>query len=85
MHRDLPPTTLYAFGLNEETATVPGPTIIAKRGVPLEIFWQNNLLDAIYPIPVDTKRDFAMPVEGGIPLGGDHYDLAFIIVPMHLV
>lgn len=42
-HRDLPPTTVYAYGLTKRTATVPGPTIEAHYGVSTRVTWQNHL------------------------------------------
>lgn len=42
-HRDLPPTTVYAFGTTKHKATVPGPTIEALHGVDLHVRWQNHL------------------------------------------
>ncbi|XP_061368899.1 multicopper oxidase LPR2-like [Gastrolobium bilobum] len=42
-HRDLPPTTVYAYGLTSHTATVPGPTIEAVYGVDTYVTWQNHL------------------------------------------
>lgn len=42
-HRDLPPTTVYAYGLSKHTATVPGPTIEALYGIETHVKWQNHL------------------------------------------
>ncbi|XP_027364999.1 multicopper oxidase LPR1-like isoform X2 [Abrus precatorius] len=42
-HRDLPPTPVYAYGLTEQRATVPGPTIEAHYGVDTHVTWQNHL------------------------------------------
>lgn len=42
-HRDLPPTTVYGYGLTKHTATVPGPTIEALYGVETHVRWQNHL------------------------------------------
>ncbi|KAG4984455.1 hypothetical protein JHK82_029294 [Glycine max] len=42
-HKDLPPTTVYAFGTSKHTATVPGPTIEALYGVDTHVRWQNHL------------------------------------------
>ncbi|KAK7390934.1 hypothetical protein VNO78_19149 [Psophocarpus tetragonolobus] len=42
-HRDLPPTTVYAFGRSKQSATVPGPTIEALYGVDTHVRWQNHL------------------------------------------
>ena len=43
LHRDLPVTHLYGYGPTQATATYPGMTIEAKRGVPLRIHWTNHL------------------------------------------
>ena len=37
-HRDLPPSPVWSFD-----GVVPGPTIEVRRGVPLEIRWENRL------------------------------------------
>ncbi|PAN32022.1 hypothetical protein GQ55_5G461200 [Panicum hallii var. hallii] len=42
-HRDLPATRVFAYGASRETATVPGPTIEAMRGVPTHVTWVNHL------------------------------------------
>lgn len=42
-HRDLPPTTVYAYGLTKRKATVPGPTIEAHYGVSTRVTWRNHL------------------------------------------
>lgn len=45
--------------------TYPGPTIVAKSGVPLEVFWLNNLVDGSnrplpHLLPVDTSLHWAL-------------------------
>lgn len=42
-HRDLPPTTVFAYGTSKRTATVPGPTIEAVHGIPTQVTWKNHL------------------------------------------
>nr|BAJ85891.1 predicted protein [Hordeum vulgare subsp. vulgare]BAJ92738.1 predicted protein [Hordeum vulgare subsp. vulgare] len=42
-HRDLPATRVFAYGASKETATVPGPTIVAMKGVPTRVTWTNHL------------------------------------------
>ncbi|RDX83783.1 Multicopper oxidase LPR1, partial [Mucuna pruriens] len=42
-HRDLPPTTVYAYGVTKHTATVPGPTIETLYGVDTHVRWENHL------------------------------------------
>ncbi|KAF6981870.1 hypothetical protein CFC21_000318 [Triticum aestivum] len=36
-HRDLPAMRVFAYGASRETATVPGPTIVAMKGVPTRV------------------------------------------------
>ena len=44
LHRDLPAKTrLYGYGPTQATATYPGMTIEAVRGVPLRVHWTNHL------------------------------------------
>jgi spore coat protein A, manganese oxidase len=55
MHRDLPPTTVWAYG-----AGTPGPVIEASSGQPVKVRWINDLRDAqgnlltSHYLPVDT-------------------------------
>ncbi len=41
LHRDLPLTRVWGYG-----GTFPGPTIEARRGMPVTVEWVNNLRDA---------------------------------------
>ncbi|CAI5507073.1 unnamed protein product [Closterium sp. Naga37s-1] len=69
LHRDLPPTKLYAYGRSAATAHYPGPTLVAKRGVPTQVYWENHLTDRHHMFPVDyTLSDVARPLLGGIPI-----------------
>jgi spore coat protein A, manganese oxidase len=43
LHSQLPPTTVYGYGTSEATASYPGPTIVAQKGVPIQIRWTNHL------------------------------------------
>jgi spore coat protein A, manganese oxidase len=43
LHSQLPPTTVYGYGTSEATASYPGPTIVAQKGVPISIMWTNHL------------------------------------------
>jgi FtsP/CotA-like multicopper oxidase with cupredoxin domain len=43
LHSQLPPTTVYGYGTSQATASYPGPTIVAQKGVPLSIKWTNHL------------------------------------------
>ncbi|XP_058769479.1 multicopper oxidase LPR2-like [Vicia villosa] len=42
-HRDLPPTTVYAYGLTKQKASIPGPTIEALHRITTHVTWQNHL------------------------------------------
>ncbi|KAJ6853604.1 multicopper oxidase LPR2-like [Iris pallida] len=65
-HRDLPPTTVFAFGTSNETATVPGPTIEAVHGVPTSVTWENHL-PSEHILPSDPTIPTATPKLGGVP------------------
>ncbi len=43
LHSQLPPTMVYGYGTSQETASYPGPTIVARKGVPISIQWTNHL------------------------------------------
>ena len=43
LHSQLPPTTVYGYGTSQATASYPGATIVAQKGVPISIRWTNNL------------------------------------------
>jgi len=43
LHSQLPLTTVYGYGTSQETASYPGPTIVAQRSVPIQIRWTNHL------------------------------------------
>ncbi|CAI5505212.1 unnamed protein product [Closterium sp. Naga37s-1] len=69
LHRDLPPTKLYAYGRTASTAHYPGPTLVAQRGVPTKVYWENHLTDRHHMFPVDyTLDDVPRPLLGGIPI-----------------
>ncbi|XP_038985592.1 LOW QUALITY PROTEIN: multicopper oxidase LPR1 homolog 4-like [Phoenix dactylifera] len=65
-HRDLPPTPVFAFGTSAKAATFPGPTIIARQGVPLSVTWQNHLPSS-HILPWDPTVPTAIPKNGGVP------------------
>ncbi|CAO2174442.1 unnamed protein product [Urochloa humidicola] len=65
-HRDLPATTVFAFGTSAEAATFPGPTIEALQGVPLWVTWENHLPDR-HILPWDPTVPVAIPRAGGVP------------------
>ena len=43
LHSQLPPTTLYGYGTSQATASYPGATIVARKGVPISVRWTNHL------------------------------------------
>lgn len=47
-HQDLPPSPVWAYD-----GVVPGPTIEVRRGVPLEIRWENRI-EGFLPVVVTT-------------------------------
>ncbi|XP_010269131.1 PREDICTED: multicopper oxidase LPR1-like [Nelumbo nucifera] len=65
-HRDLPATTVFAFGTSAEDATVPGPTIEAIQGIPAYVTWQNHLPQS-HILPWDPTIPTAIPKNGGVP------------------
>jgi spore coat protein A len=67
LHRDLPPTTLYAYGESQETAVYPGPTLEAKMDVTSRIHWDNHIPDEQHFLPVDRSIHWANPKRGGVP------------------
>ncbi|KAK4804353.1 hypothetical protein SAY86_004170 [Trapa natans] len=65
-HRDLPPTTVFAYGTSAATATVPGPTIETIQGVPTTLTWLNFLPES-HILPWDPTIPTAIPKQGGVP------------------
>ncbi|KAJ8477404.1 hypothetical protein OPV22_021131 [Ensete ventricosum] len=65
-HRDLPPTRVFAYGLSQDSATVPGPTIEAIRGVPTHVTWTNHL-PSRHILPWDPSIPTARASSGGVP------------------
>ncbi|XP_057995041.1 multicopper oxidase LPR1 homolog 1-like [Hevea brasiliensis] len=65
-HRDFPATTVFAYGTSAATATVPGPTIEAIKGVPTSVTWQ-NFLPQSHILPWDPTVPTAIPKHGGVP------------------
>ncbi|CAM0879185.1 unnamed protein product [Alopecurus aequalis] len=62
-HRDLPATRVFAFGASRDTATVPGPTIAAIRGIPTRVTWTNHLPPRHF-LPWDRSLATARPSTG---------------------
>ncbi|KAI5084472.1 hypothetical protein GOP47_0000641 [Adiantum capillus-veneris] len=68
LHRDLPNTTLYAYGECQEAASFPGPTLMARRGIPAQIRWENHILDERHFLEIDNTIYWANPQLGGVPI-----------------
>ena len=64
LHRDLPPTPLYAFGETEATAVFPGPTFEAQTNVKVEVQWNNNIMDPEIMLAGDHVK-----LWDGVPMG----------------
>ncbi|GMI75156.1 Low Phosphate Root1 [Hibiscus trionum] len=62
-HRDLPPTSVFAYGTSWRTATVPGPTIEALQGVDTYVTWGNHL-PSKHILPWDPTIPTAKPATG---------------------
>lgn len=65
-HRDLPASTVFAYGSSRETATVPGPTIETIQGANTYVTWENHL-PSRHILPWDPTLNIAKPKYGGIP------------------
>jgi FtsP/CotA-like multicopper oxidase with cupredoxin domain len=57
-HRELPPSRFWAYD-----GSLPGPTIEVRRGVPLEVMWENRLSGTL-PVVVTVAPDYAVD---GVP------------------
>ena len=60
LHRDLKPTKVWCYGTSRATATFPGPTLEARRGIPADIKWTNNLPN-FHMFQVDETLHWADP------------------------
>ena len=66
-HRNLPLTHVYAYGVSENTATVPGPTIVALHKIDTYMTWKNYLPQK-HMLPWDPTITTATPAnKEGIP------------------
>ncbi|XP_038876030.1 multicopper oxidase LPR1-like [Benincasa hispida] len=66
-HRDLPPTSVFAYGISKDTATVPGPTIEAVHGISTYVTWLNHLPPK-HILPWDPTIPTAIPASNnGVP------------------
>jgi spore coat protein A len=69
---DLLLTTIWGYGQPGQTATYPGPTIVAYEGQPIQFNWKNMLPVDGHLLPVDTSIMHADPIrmtleEGYVP------------------
>ena len=54
-------TTVWGYGLLGQGVTYPGPTFIAKKNVPVNVNWYNNLPATGHLLPVDASLHLAHP------------------------
>ena len=57
-HRDLPPSRVWAYD-----GSVPGPTVEVRRGIGLEVLWENRLRGP-FPVVVTVAPEYAVD---GVP------------------
>lgn len=62
-HKDLPASTVFAYGESAEVATVPGPSIVAMSGVKTYVRWENHLPDR-HIFAIDKTLEAASPKKG---------------------
>jgi spore coat protein A len=68
LHSQLPLTTLYGYGTSQATASYPGATIVARKGVPISVRWTNHLTG---PHILDYAIDPTIPMAQtttGVPI-----------------
>jgi FtsP/CotA-like multicopper oxidase with cupredoxin domain len=64
------PTPVWGYGKNGKGFTWPGPTFEVQSGVPIEVKWENKLLDPVngaflpHLLPVDTSLHWAYSLPG---------------------
>jgi len=81
-HRDLPPSPVWTYD-----GTVPGPTIEVRRGVPLEVQWENRLTGTL-PIVVTVAPTYeidGVPVQTTPGRSGGRPDRAAMAIPGYAV
>jgi FtsP/CotA-like multicopper oxidase with cupredoxin domain len=60
LHSELPPTTVWGYGVSQATASYPAATIEAVRGVPVTVNWVNNLpMTHLLDYAIDTTLHMA--------------------------
>ncbi|KAK1325376.1 hypothetical protein QJS10_CPA01g01443 [Acorus calamus] len=65
-HRDIPASNVFVYGTCRDSATFPGPTIEAIKGVTTYITWLNHL-PLTHILPWDPTVPTATPTIGGVP------------------
>jgi spore coat protein A len=80
------PTPVWGYGRDGTEPSYPGPTLVARRGHPIEVRWDNRL-PRRHLAPVDTTVHWAFShngcsiAEAGVPavahLHGGHVDSAY--------
>ena len=82
-------TAVWGYGTGQ-TATYPGPTILAYEDHPITVIWQNKLPTYGHLLPVDTTIDLADPLTHSLAAGfvpivthlhGGHNDLQYDGLP----
>ncbi|KAL3699101.1 hypothetical protein R1sor_017123 [Riccia sorocarpa] len=68
LHSQLPPTTLYAYGTSQTTATYPGPTLQVTRYKAAHVRWENHIPDSETFLITDRTIHWANPKRGGVPI-----------------
>ena len=64
-HSQLPAGRVWAYGPTQETASYPGPTFVATRGVPIQVHYTNNLpMTHLLDYAIDPTLHMAMPTAG---------------------
>ncbi len=68
-HSQLPYVSVWGYGLTQATASYPGATFEAVRGVPIQVKWTNNLpYTHLLDYAIDTTLHWADPQGPGIPV-----------------
>ncbi|CAM6085089.1 unnamed protein product [Calypogeia fissa] len=62
------PTTLYAYGTSQQTASFPGPSLVATRWKSSNVRFENHISDKSPFLQVDRTIHWANPPNGGVPI-----------------
>ncbi len=84
-------TTVWGYGLLGQPVTYPGPTIEAKKNVPVNVTWHNNLPTTGHILPTDISLHMAHPHDPSDPSNpltnistADFYGMGYIPTVAHL-